>query len=287
MKRDLDTNVVVECLNDGLDTAALYEEYFDGLARKVLHGCCLQCGSATFNLLEVEVYCRDDREVPMFVDPFAHGDPMQKRPRCFYFHKQGKGYRGGTYKGLDFTFGCANVYGGLLIRSIQNTETNVVICGPSLCVDAILEALGCVDIVECVAKFVVQGENEAFRLRERRAIDDLPIYRSMRVGLSLKTKNYEENVVSMWCAPLRFTVQPQLLTKHKHLIVLELLASQPNMTHNQIASIVGTTLVSVESCFSAFNKGKASGEAKKFFGAKLGSVYDCCECFGACRYSTK
>jgi len=37
----------------------------------------------------------------------------------WYFHRYGsKGYKSGTYKGLDITFGQDSMYGGILIRSI-------------------------------------------------------------------------------------------------------------------------------------------------------------------------
>lgn len=37
-------------------------------------------------------------------DSFTHADEQQKKNGQWYFHKMGKGYKGGSYKGLDITF---------------------------------------------------------------------------------------------------------------------------------------------------------------------------------------
>ncbi|RIA88213.1 hypothetical protein C1645_253918 [Glomus cerebriforme] len=95
----------------------------------------------TFKFLEIEFYLNDvtnDHD-----DPYSHGHEHQLTCGEWYFHRVGKnGYRGGSRKGIDITFGSVErkIYGGILIRTIQNELTNEVIEGPSLIVDKILEA---------------------------------------------------------------------------------------------------------------------------------------------------
>jgi len=43
------------------------------------------------------------------MDPFTHKDPLQQTCGQWYFHKIGAQYKGGTYKGLDLTFGDVGV----------------------------------------------------------------------------------------------------------------------------------------------------------------------------------
>src|SRR4051812_48966588 len=53
-------------------------------------------------------------------DPYVHMDQQQKTVHEWYFHKakaNGENYKGGTFKGLDITFG-EEIYGGILIRTI-------------------------------------------------------------------------------------------------------------------------------------------------------------------------
>lgn len=92
-------------------------------------------GSNTYKIREIEIYYYDEDHE----DPFVHCDPDQKSFGKWYFHKRGGTYKGGTFKGLDFTIGSDNVYGGALIRSIENDE---LIEGPCNCVDEILRVSG-------------------------------------------------------------------------------------------------------------------------------------------------
>ena len=119
MKRaaDQEPAAPVEALPGRLPTAAAYEAFFEGLSRTVLLERELHAGDDVYHFLEVEAYCRDvDSAGSAWQDPFIHGAEMQLVPGAFYFHRQGSAYRGGTYKGLDLSFGCAQVYGGRRTR---------------------------------------------------------------------------------------------------------------------------------------------------------------------------
>ena len=43
----------------------------------------------------------------------------QKELGKWYFHKTGKGYKGGTYKGVDLAFGQHGSHAGCLLRAIE------------------------------------------------------------------------------------------------------------------------------------------------------------------------
>ncbi|CAG8591508.1 11392_t:CDS:1 [Funneliformis caledonium] len=97
----------------------------------------------TFKFLEIEFYLNDATNDHN--DPYSHGHEQQLTCGEWYFHHVGKnGYRGGSRKGIDITFGSVDrkIYGGILIRAIQDELTNEVIEGPSLIVDKILETCG-------------------------------------------------------------------------------------------------------------------------------------------------
>ncbi|KAJ3085695.1 hypothetical protein HK102_013922 [Quaeritorhiza haematococci] len=99
-----------------------------------------------YRLSEIEFYFYDKCHHP---DPFTHKQPQQLTRAQWYFHKQGNSYRGGTWKGLDITFGRSapssqlqgtqaktqidngkdkssqqNVYGGILLRGMEYVGTS-------------------------------------------------------------------------------------------------------------------------------------------------------------------
>ncbi|KAI0797396.1 hypothetical protein BC629DRAFT_1285897 [Irpex lacteus] len=190
---------------------------FSAIAKTLLHETRLQVTSALphhgeassnsttsvnteYELLEIEFYLwkADSHE-----DPFTHGSEEQRRSGRWYFHRAptkatgassssgarsataAGGYRGGTRKGLDLTFGSPSesspavvssryfqapqsgtkpaqsevkvlsstsqdIRGGILLRTIRRISDEKVISGPSVLVDEILRASGASTIVELV-----------------------------------------------------------------------------------------------------------------------------------------
>jgi hypothetical protein len=107
-------------------------------------------------ITELEFYLHYDGHK----DIYTHRHVDQSVPLKFYFHKQGKTntYKGGTYKGLDITFGFKEydetkgpVFGGILIRGIQNISDNYEVIGPCKVVDKILELTGVTNIESLVS----------------------------------------------------------------------------------------------------------------------------------------
>ena len=247
--------------------------YFHRICDKVLNQSYLKLRDELWKLREIEVYCNG----LSFCDEFTHGDEQQKKNGTFYFHRTGKGYRGGTYKGVDLAFGNSKCFGGLLVRTIQNDKTGEIVCGPSLCVDKILSVLGHEKIEDCVAARGVSFTEESdFCLVEADSNRKEKIFTGPRVGLSLKSKKANDQTFEFWCASLRFVCNPSCITKHKQYLVLQLLADKTSVA--QIATLLKIKQNVVSGYETAFNEGKKM-EIKEFFGKNL-NVSDICKALG-------
>ncbi|KAI9209181.1 uncharacterized protein BJ171DRAFT_576763 [Polychytrium aggregatum] len=114
-----------------------------------------------FRFLEVEFYLKDQE---WHLDPYTHGQPQQKTRGQWYFHKKGNAYSGGTWKGVDLTFGETKdthcVFGGILIRAIECCETGEIVEGPSRCVDRLIEVLKAKGVPD-LADGILQKQFEA------------------------------------------------------------------------------------------------------------------------------
>ena len=79
-----------------------YERHFvEHLAPLLLQRVVFCIGDSRYRIREVEFYFTDDRHD----DPFTHCSSIQESTGVWYFHRQGSGYKGGTYKGLDVAIG--------------------------------------------------------------------------------------------------------------------------------------------------------------------------------------
>ncbi|KAG8988937.1 hypothetical protein FRB94_000320 [Tulasnella sp. JGI-2019a] len=210
-----------------------------------------------YQILEAEFYLKDPER---HWDPFTHGEDEQEVPGCWYFHRAPRrthslatdapgprkpptGYRGGTRKGLDLTFGGSlatrdggeefatdkqPVRGGILLRSLQRESDGKVISGPSLLVDEIITRSGASDLKDLVdSKWL--GESSAFPVSASSAktratslfvaphtpsqVGVLPeLFTSPRIGLDLSNPSDSAARLEMVDKPYRFLIRPHLLT---------------------------------------------------------------------------
>lgn len=138
-------------------------------------------------LAEIEIYYFSDKHP----DPFVHKNPQQQYPHSFYFHRaspMGK-YKGGTFKGLDITFGniSQKIWGGYLIRSLYDPETQQFIEGPCNCVNHILKENKMDSInqlVDTLGILDIFTQNPLLSLIKVGNTQE--IYSGPRVGLTLK-----------------------------------------------------------------------------------------------------
>lgn len=175
----------------------------------------LRVKDQAFRILEVEHYQNED--------PYTHCDREQYHHGTFYFHRiNGKGFKEGSFKGMDITAGTGDTCNAYLIRSIGNDTE--VIEGPCLVVQKILGILGHIKVKEFHADYVkvnpelsVDQPDSEFYLEFPDECTDISIHSSPRVGLKFKSMaGHTAKNVLKWCmAPLRHTVIPTKLKKQK------------------------------------------------------------------------
>uniref|UniRef100_A0A7S4JSM8 Uncharacterized protein n=1 Tax=Odontella aurita TaxID=265563 RepID=A0A7S4JSM8_9STRA len=240
---------------------------FDTIMETLLNRCVLRIGdSHRYRFLELEMYCRDRK---VHNDPFTHGDPMQERKLTWYFHKTGNGYKGGTYKGLDLALGRPGRPVGVLVRSIVPCDDadGDVVCGSCLCVDRILKLASSPDIASFVSNYGTRVDvNEGLRVElNDDGVNTLPLVRSARVGLSMKTKTTEADA-TWWGKKYRYMTTTKL-KKGKNLIVCAMIEGQ-----NDPKGV--TTKRAIDKYRQAYSDGK-SKKVKSFLGKSLSTVEEC------------
>ncbi|KAL1717374.1 hypothetical protein EV715DRAFT_203164 [Schizophyllum commune] len=203
-----DLEALLDCSQ--LLTQSAISSRFDEIADALLHVydlvVCSDAAETCFRLLEFEFYLH---KPGCHEDPFVHRTAEQGELGKWYFHRApGKGttkYRGGTRKGLDLTFGDADAYGGILLRSVQRLGSAEFISGPSLLVDKIVSLSGATDLVDLVenkwAGDTSASTPNGLFLRPR---DDTActghreLCRTPRVGLDLSTASRGEYVAKAY-----------------------------------------------------------------------------------------
>lgn len=170
---------------------------FSFYADFILNHSLLFINGSPHRILEIEFYYFS-LEHP---DTFVHCNEMQLTTNQWYFHRAGSsahsGYRGGTFKGLDITFGNGRDYGGILIRSIQGVE------GPCRVVDYILKLCSCGSIEELVSKISLDISAPGLLNLQSTDLPQYNISAGPRVGLSFKKANVEDYIFR----PYRFGIQ--------------------------------------------------------------------------------
>ena len=282
MKRNVsdrdDQQAAVERAVDDFGTSEEFSAFCSAFAATVLCRRELVAGDDRYRFLEVEIYCHGSH---LFPDVFAHGDEQQLTAGSFYFHKQGSGYKGGSYKGMDYCFGNREkgLYGGLLLRTAVNVASGAIVCGPCKVVDAILASLKCDTIAAAVERFGVVGAHESLRMVETQERNVGQILRSARVGLSLKAKSFDLDVLKQWGSPLRYVVQPESISKHRHYLFLSLLAETEDQ--ETAVRVSGSTKSAGANWAEAFARGKREKDSvRKYFSTKM-STADICATFGS------
>ena len=170
-----------------------------------------------YNICELEYYYKNQSD---HQDPYVHSDCLQLESDTFYFHRiNGKGYKEGTFKGVDITFGskCNSEYGGLLIRTIKNIESGKIVEGPCLVVQEILKAF---DLVK-VRNYVTSKDNMNIYNKDNQVwIEHIKRYSSSinyspRVGLKFKPGRSLEQKIKYVMRNYRATTIPNTLKKQR------------------------------------------------------------------------
>eukprot|EP00826_Nyctotherus_ovalis_P027225 TRINITY_DN2124_c0_g1_i1.p1 TRINITY_DN2124_c0_g1~~TRINITY_DN2124_c0_g1_i1.p1 ORF type:complete len:207 (-),score=37.13 TRINITY_DN2124_c0_g1_i1:52-672(-) len=196
---------------------------------------------------EIEFYINH----PNHPDKYTHSDVDQKRASCWYFHKIGKTYRGGTYKGLDISIGGKNHFGGILIRSLFDKATGAVTEGSCLCVDYIIRLVKSkypdVDSIQGIVSHPKYNEKVLDKngLIHIEKIDGketkYKYYKGPRVGLGPKYPEYLNKLY-------RYVVLPAKVKKGKNTLVKAL--SEQGISKREIQTLTGSTLAFVNKILS-------------------------------------
>lgn len=198
-----------------------FPKLFDQLAETVINESVLVVCGKKLRFREIEFYVNH----PNHKDIYTHSDPDQKRAGFWYFHKIGKAYRGGTYKGLDISIGGSNFYGGILLRSLLNIESGEIIEGSCLCVDNIIKIIQKAYPGTDSIQQIVEHANFKEKVLDQTGmihIEKLPdkqekykTYKGPRVGLGAKCPEFLNKLY-------RYVVLPAKVKKGKETLVKSL-----------------------------------------------------------------
>jgi hypothetical protein len=244
---------------------AALADWFQRIAHPILTATRLEVAGEPFRLTEVEFYYFN----PAHPDPFSHRQPITLECGRWYFHRSGDSYRGGSFKGLDLTFGDGSSYSGMLIRSLAS-EADVLIDGPSLCVDHLLKKTKAADVAELdrrVAGRLAWEPGNPLRLVPVEASDETRIFQSARVGLSLKRATDQPNMPRFVLRPYRFLSEPRRISKGKPHLVLALHTQGFDPT--AIQEITGCPRITVTRYIAAYEAGRDIRTFQPYFGVDL------------------
>jgi hypothetical protein len=172
------------------------------------------------SIVEVEGYYH----APGHEDPFTHRHPLQQRCGAWYFHRSGKGYRGGSFKGLDLAFGGPSSFGGFLIRGIRREDGHFV-HGPSRCVDLLLALTGACRVAQLDDSLEGRQAWEPtlpLRLEWLEGEARPPALSTARVGLTLR-KHRGEEALRFLLSRYRYLTHPRATARGKAHMALAML----------------------------------------------------------------
>lgn len=257
------------------------QNWFINIAQHLLNHSLLLVNNTPHRLLEIEFYYF----APTHQDFFTHRDTLQTDPGKWYFHRHGGTYKGGTFKGLDVTFGEGDTHGGILIRTIEASNGNLI-CGPSLCVDYLLSHTNSNSIAaldEKVAQYTAWDQRNILRLETAPIGRIQPIFSTARVGLSLKKSTASNNMHLFILRPYRYLTEPRKISKGKLHLVLAL--HSQGMDIEQICKTTGSPQRSVREYINNFEIGRQEKDFSQYYGITLntkqlcrlhGIWYECC-----------
>jgi hypothetical protein len=240
-------------------------DWFDRVAEQLLNGTRLVVNREPHRFTEVEFYYF----APEHPDPFTHRDPLQLECGRWYFHRSRGAYRRRSFKGLDLTFGGDGAHSGILIRGLEKANGELV-DGPSLCVDHLLDVTGAGDVAaldEAIAGRDAWDATNPLRLEEANAGPAREVYRTARIGLSLKRSKKAPEPPRYVLRPYRYLTEPRRIAKGKAQLVLALHAQ--GMSPEEIHNLCGCPKGTVQRYIKDFEEGRQDGDFDPYYGIDL------------------
>jgi hypothetical protein len=239
--------------------------WFAGIADFLLNRTTWIIGGQPHRIAECEFYYRG----PAHDDPFTHGDPIQVHPGRWYFHKTAGIYRGGSFKGIDVTFGDGTARGGILIRSAE-TADGTLIDGPSLLVDHLLRLCGAATVAGLDRQI---DRRLAWDRSNPLLFEEVPtagrgVLACARVGLSLRRASPGSAKPEYLTRPYRFLTEPARIAKGKpHMVMgLRRLARKPE----EIRQVTDVPARSIATYLAEYDNGRLAGRFEDYFGREIG-----------------
>ena len=196
-----------------LDTSKITNDLIITMAKALLQNYVICVNDNKFQICEIEFYINCESHP----DTYTHGDILQKNFGKIYFHRMnGKTYKSGTYKGVDLTLACENMFFGILIRSMYDIKNNTMICGPCNCVNMILALNNCNNVSEFMKtrqEPLDAVSDIGFRFVKSDIVFKDDIYMGSRIGLSDKYPEWKNKLY-------RFVSRINLIKKEKKKLML-------------------------------------------------------------------
>jgi hypothetical protein len=250
---------------EGLREDARAESWFTQIAEQLFNGTNLLVNGQPHRFVEVEFYYHGD----WHPDLFTHRDPLQRQCGRWYFHRSMGTYRSGSFKGLDLTFGDGDAFAGILIRGIEGPGNNLI-DGPSLCVDHLLTTTGKADVASLDRAIGNRPAWEAgipLQLVPAAPPRSQRLFRSARVGLSLKKAGKSSPLPRYVMRPYRYLSEPDRTAKGKVLLVLALHIQGHD--EDSIRELTGCPCRTIERYVADFEAGKKVTDFAPYIGVEL------------------
>jgi hypothetical protein len=250
------------------------QQWFARIAEHLLNGSRFVIGSVPHRFTEIEFYYRGHSHE----DPFAHADPIQVHLGRWYFHRTGGAYRGGSFKGIDLTFGNGQAHAGVLIRGIES-ESGELIDGPSLVVDRLLD-LSANRIVAELDR-IIDSRSAWDTTSPLHIVPANPLAKEVlvcaRVGLSLRRARAGSSMPAFLTRPYRFLTEPRRIGKGKVQMVMGL--HRTGRAADEIRKETGCPTRTVTTYLAEYEIGRREGDFEDYFGIDLGPK-DLCRLHG-------
>lgn len=240
--------------------------WFNRIADRLLNGTQLMVGGKAHRFTEIEFYYHG----PGHADPFAHRDPIQLQCGRWYFHRTAGVYRSGSFKGMDLSFGDGTAHAGVLIRGFE-TANDKLIDGPSLGVDYLLDATAASNVAQldkAIAGREAWDPGNPLLLREAEGLEQRPLLRSARVGLSLKKAKSSSTMPRFILRNYRYLSRPRQITKGKLHMVLALHIQGRSVP--EIQQTTGVNKPAIARYLADYEAGRQTTDFAPYFGIDLG-----------------
>ena len=248
-----------------------FATWFAAIADQLLNRADFLVAGEPYRFAELEAYYFG----PAHPDPFTHRDPVQYQNGRWYFHRTGGEYRGGTYKGVDLTFGDGTAMLGVLVRSVV-APSGALIDGPSLTVDHLLARTGTdspAGLDAVIAGRRIWDTTSPLAIRESESPRAAAVYHTARVGLTLKRARGKPDAPKYVMKPYRYLTEPRRIKKGMPQLVVALHRQGEDTA--TIRELTGVPKAAVGRYVADFEAGKAVPDFARYVGKDLNTPELC------------